>query len=262
MRIGLIGCGVIGTALAEYIGKSKSMALVAMYDINRNAAIALRKKLKKKPGIMPLSMLIRSSELIIEAASKEAVGEILRKANGKNKKILVMSTGGLINRNLLDKIKKTEIIVPSGALGAFDAIKSASVGKIGSITLTTTKHPIGLKDAPYVLKKRLHLEKLRQKKCIFSGNVKEAIKGFPKNINVAATLYLASNFSNKLKIRVMADPNAKTNQHEIEASGEFGKLHFKVENVPSRINPKTSHLAVLSAISALKNLQNNIRIGA
>ena len=261
MKVGLIGCGVIGTALARHIDKSKNMQLIGMYDVAPKASAALRKQLRRKPRILNVNALIQKSDLIIEAASKEAVREILKKANGKNKKILVMSSGGLIDQRLLSKIKRTEIYVPSGALGAYDAVRSAGIGKISSMTLTTTKPPKGLQGAPYILKKRINLEKIRQKRIIFSGNVQEAVQGFPKNINVSATLYLASNFSNKLRVRIVADPKAKTNQHEIEAAGEFGRLHFRVENVPSKVNPKTSHLAVLSAIATLENLGKNVHIG-
>jgi len=43
--------------------------------------------------------------------------------------------------------------------------------------------------------------------------------------------------------------------------GEFGKLFVRVENVPSRANPKTSYLAALSAIATLKSISYPIRVG-
>ena len=97
------------------------------------------------------------------------------------------------------------------------------------------------------------------KKIIFDGSLKEAIDGFPKNINVAATLFLASKFKD-IRVKIVADPNAKTNIHGISCEGDFGKISIKTDNLPSS-NPKTSYLAVLSAMQELRNIENNVRIG-
>ena len=51
--------------------------------------------------------------------------------------------------------------------------------------------------------------------------------------------------------------NTKFNIHEIEAVGDFGEIKAITRNVPSK-NPRTSYLAVLSAIHAIKN---NLKIG-
>jgi aspartate dehydrogenase len=41
----------------------------------------------------------------------------------------------------------------------------------------------------------------------------------------------------------------------------FGEFIISVDNIPSPNNPKTSYLAVLSAIECLKSISSNIRIG-
>ena len=170
-----------------------------------------------------------------------------------------MSTGGLIkDPNLLNKIKNCLILLPSGAISGLDAIKSV-VGKIKSLRLTTTKPIRGLESAPHITKNRINLKNLKNKKVIFEGNLKEAIIGFPKNINVAATLYLASKFDD-MQVKIIADPTAIYNTHEIEVIGDFGKIKTTTNNLPSE-NPRTSYLALLSAINILKNMKNNIKIG-
>jgi len=170
-----------------------------------------------------------------------------------------MSTGGLINNlDLLSKIKNCEILLPSGAIAGLDALKSVS-GKITSLSLTTTKPVRGLEGAPYIISNKINLSELKGKKLIFEGNLKEAVAGFPQNINVAATLFLASKFEN-IQVKIVADPNTKFNTHEIEAKGDFGIISIKTQNLPSK-NPKTSYLALLSAIQAIKNLKNNIKAG-
>ena len=197
MIAGIIGCGNIGTELALFINKENNFELSYLCDINNDNIVQLQKKLNKnKPKVVDIEELIEESDLIIESASKDAVKGILRNKDldKEGKKLLIMSTGGIIeNLNSFSKIKNCEIYAPSGAIAGLDAIKSVS-GKIKSLTLTTIKPIKGVKDAPYIINNNINLDKLKNKKTVFEGNLKEAIEGFPQNINVAATLFLASKF--------------------------------------------------------------------
>jgi|TARA_B100001964_G_C14242314_1_gene605639 aspartate dehydrogenase len=261
MKTGIIGCGNIGTELALFIDKTKGFELKYLCDVNSNNIEKLQEKLRNSTKDVGIEQLIKNSELIIESANKNVVGKILKNKNldKTGKKLLIMSTGGIIeNINLFNKIKNCRIYLPSGAIVGLDAIKSVS-GKIKSLTLTTTKPIRGLRDAPYIIKNNINLNKLKTKKIIFEGNLKKAIEGFPKNINVAATLFLVSRFKN-VGIKIIADPKAKTNIHEILCKGDFGEIVLKTDNLPSK-NPKTSYLAVLSAIQVLRNIKNNVKIG-
>ena len=262
MKVGIIGCGFIGTEVAEFIDKEESFDLIGLNDIDKKKAHELIKKLKNnKPKFMDLDDLIEKSDLIIESATKTAVESVLKNKNldEKNKKLLIMSTGGLINNlDSLNKIKNCEILLPSGAIAGLDAIKSVS-GKIYSLSLTTTKPAKGLEGALYIVNNKINLSELREKKVIFEGSLKEAVLGFPQNINVAATLFLASKFED-IKVKIVADPDTKYNTHEIEAQGDFGIIKTAAQNLPSK-NPRTSYLAVLSAIQAIKNLKNNVKVG-
>jgi aspartate dehydrogenase len=59
------------------------------------------------------------------------------------------------------------------------------------------------------------------------------------------------------------DPQATTNQHEIVAKGRFGDIKITVNNVTTPGNPKTSFLAVLSAIECLRSICNDaLRVGS
>lgn len=262
MKTSIIGCGFIGSELAKFIDKNNGFKLIGLNDTDKRKSDFLLKSLKNNsPKFMDIGELIKKSGLIIESAGKDAVGSILKNENldNKNKKLLIMSTGGLTeNLELLNKIKNCEVLLPSGAIAGLDAIKSVS-GHIKSLTLTTTKPAKGLQDAPYVFKNKLNLRNLRAKKIIFEGRLKDAVNGFPQNINVAATLFLASKFSH-IKVKIIADQNTEFNTHEITAKGEFGEVHSTTKNIPSK-NPRTSYLAVLSAIEILNNLKANVRIG-
>jgi len=192
------------------------------------------------------------------------VKDMLLLAYKNSTDIMIMSVGGVLgNEDLLKKLDKSNIKVymPSGALAGIDAIKAAGCAGISSVTLVTRKPPKGLEGAFYIEKNKIDLKKIKKETVVFSGNVNEAVKGFPKNINVSAILSLAGIGAKDTHIKIVVVPGSTTNSHEIIAQGVFGKIVTRTENVPSPTNPKTSYLASLSAIATLKGIVKNIKIG-
>jgi aspartate dehydrogenase len=223
-------------------------------------------RLKTKPIRANLEDLVRSSDLVVEAASQRAVPAIARATLEKGRDLMIMSVGALADAEMYRSIKKmalehgSKVYLPSGAISGLDGLKSASVGKIRRVTLTTTKNPVGLQGAPYIREKKIDLSDLKVPTLIFEGSAAEAVKAFPANVNVAATLCLAAR-EGEVRVKIIADPDIKVNRHEIVAEGDFGLITTKVENVPSPKNPKTSYLAALSAIATLRSIIEPIKIG-
>ena len=252
MRVSIIGCGNIGKELARFIDSDEHFELVGLVDIDAQAARDTQALLKKSAPRMTIEEAVEAANLVIESADKSVVEEIVTLCVAKKKKVLVLSVGGLVdNAGLLEKC---EIYIPSGAIAGLDAIRAVR-GKIDTLTLMTTKPPQALRDAPYLDDKKINVEKINEKTVVFEGHFRDAVKGFPQNINVAASLYITSLFEN-IQVRIIADPHAKLNTHKVVCRGEFGTITLKTENRPSK-NPKTSYLAVLSAISVLKSVKNH-----
>ena len=267
LKIGLVGCGAIGAQIAKAIDSGLVDAnLVSVCDHNPQTAIALIESLQHKPKKTDLEELVELSDVVVEAASQKAVPAVARAALAKGKRLMIMSVGALADPELLGEIKSqatlhhTQVYIPSGAISGLDALKSARAGRIERVTLTTTKNPSGLEGAPYILENKIDLHSLSGPTQIFSGTAIEAVRAFPANVNVAATLYLASGEMN-VEVRIVADPNITVNRHEISVEGDFGRFTTRVENVPSPKNPKTSYLAALSAIATLKSIVEPIKIG-
>lgn len=266
IKIGIIGCGSIGSILAKSIEKDKDFKLSYLYDLKREKAIELAKKIQKKPKIVKEIKEMFDSDLIIEAASQKAVKEyalgILDHCD-----LMIMSVGVFANENLFNKVKEKaklnnkKVYLPSGAILGLDGVKAASEGKIKKAILITRKPPKSLAGAPYILEKKIDLEKIKKPTLIFEGSAKKAAVKFPKNINVSVALSLAGIGVKKTKVKIIADPSIKRNIHQIIVEGDFGKLETKSENLPLPSNPKTSYLAALSAIKTLKKIKENIILG-
>jgi len=265
-KIGIVGCGAIGSQVALFVDKRlKDVAYIhSLSDSDRAVANRLQKKLKSLPKITTTDSLIKNVDLVIEAASQEAAKYILRKATAKGKDMVILSVGALIGcSSLLSRAKRngTKIYVPSGAICGVDGLGALSLGKIKCISLITSKPLRGLAGADYFKDRKINLSKIKKEKIVFKGRVKEAIKFFPKNINVAATLLLASNFKN-ITVCIKADPGLKRNVHRIELEAREAKLSIGIENVPSKDNPKTSALAILSTQHLLRKIFNPFKIGS
>lgn len=234
---------------------------MAVCDTDREKASDVVSSLRKKPVITNVNRLIKKSDMVVEAVSPSIIRQLLKKCIRHKKHLMVMSVGGIVqNMDLLPKLT-ARLFIPSGAICGIDGLKAADIGKIKSVSITSTKNPKGYDGAPYIIKKNIDVNKIKNKRVIFEGNALEAINGFPKNVNVSAILSLAGIGPKKTKVKVVADPNTKKNTHEIEIVGSFGKLTTKTENVISPLNPKTSHLAVLSACATLKRLAGYVKIG-
>jgi aspartate dehydrogenase len=266
-RIGIIGCGTIGASIAKYIDRElKGKARVtALSDMDTSKARKLASLLSSKLCISAQDSLIRSVDLVIEAASAKSSAGIARQALKSGKDVMVMSTGGLLGCykeifSLAERKKRT-VYLPSGAICGLDGLKAASAADISSVTLTTSKPPKGLMGAPYILKKGIDLSRIKKDKIIFEGDALKAMEGFPANINVAATLSLCGIGPKKTKVRIVASPSSKRNIHEIEIKGNFGSITTRTENMPSPGNPKTSYMAILSAVATLEGIMGKVKIG-
>lgn len=269
-RIGLLGCGAIGTQIALAINSGQVQAeLTHVYDYDKSKAESLVARLDKKPAIVENPHLLSSNnvDLVVEAASQDAIKNHALSIIQNRKDLMIMSVGALLDESVFDILFdachefKKRIYLPSGAIAGLDAIKSVK-SELESVTLVTTKNPKALAGAKFFEAKNMDVHSIKEKTTIFEGAAKEAVTLFPANINVAALLSLAGLGSEKTLVKIVADPNTNKNTHQIEASGTFGKISIQVENVPDNTNPKTSRLAILSAIECLRTIcSDDIKIG-
>lgn len=261
-KIGLLGCGAIGTQIALAVDSGKIPAkLTHIYDMSRSSSERLLSILHNKPEIVANSHLLSSNpvDIIVEAASQDAVRDISLSVLQNRRDLMIMSAGALLDESIFDVLSeacrdfKKRIYLPSGAITGLDAIKSVQ-DELESLHITTTKHPNSLKG-------KIHTS-IQNPTTLFEGSARDAVKIFPANINVAALLSLAGLGSDKTTVKIIADPNTDKNTHQIEARGRFGKMTFSIENNPDNENPKTSRLAILSAIEMLRRYcSDEIHVG-
>src|SRR5215211_3220708 len=170
-NIGLIGCGAIGTnlALALESGSVANASLVALFDIVDSNAKNLKSKLKSSPEVYADfgRFLGSSADIIVEAASQDAVRKFGTSIIEASKDLMIMSVGALADRTFLSELLEVaaakkgccRIYVPTGAIAGIDAIRSVRY-HVDSITLTTTKSPKALAGAPFFETRKIRLDNI------------------------------------------------------------------------------------------------------
>ena len=265
LKIGIVGCGTIGSAVARAIDEGRVPALLGGLASRTQArAEELAASLRTPPPVMALPALVQASDLVVEAATGAALEEIVPACLREGRDVFVISVGGLLGREEWFREAESRgcrVLIASGAIAGLDGVRGAVVGRVDSVTLTTRKPPRGLAGAPYVVERGIDLDALTEDTLIFEGTAREACAGFPTNVNVSAALSLAGIGPDRTRVRIIAVPGGRFNQHRIEIRGEFGRLSVEVENVPSPTNPRTGLLSIYSSIAFLAEYARSASTG-
>ena len=256
MKIGILGCGAIASTLVDFIEKGAlDVNINCFYDLSQENAQKLASRINAHVAT-DIDDLIQNSDLIMEAASQQAVVTSIPHILEQGCDVVIMSVGALMDKSFYDELLQLayengcKIHLPTGAITGIDTVNAARMGEITQVSLTTRKPPVSL---------GVQLDG-EDEKVLFEGKASEAVKKFPKNINVSSTLSLASGID--VDVKIIADSKIKNNTHEIHLKGSFGELTTITSNVSSENNPKTSALAAYSAASLLNKLTKTIQIGS
>ena len=176
-----------------------------------------------------------------------------------------LSVGALLDHmHLVDRAKVTgaRILVPTGALVGLDAVRAVAEGTIEKVSITTRKPPAGLAGAPLLAAKGLSVENLKEPLLVFEGSAREAIRGFPANVNVAVALALAGIGPDRTRVAIWADPTVTRNTHTIEVVSDTSNFTMTIAGLPSLETPATGRVVPLSVIAALRRLTAPLVVGS
>lgn len=238
--VGLIGCGAIGTVLAEAIERKLVVCdKLVVYDVDKKKAQQLKKNIKFPVTIVQNfdEFLKSKPAVIIEAASQQAAKDYVPRIAVEDIELIVMSTGALLDM----EVNLKRVHVPAGAIGGLDALASAALAGIDEVKLTSRKSP------------KAFGKTNTQAETVYEGDAEESARRFPREMNVAATLALTVK-PVKVQVQVISDPNVTRNTHEIQVKWQFGNMFLRFSNEPHPENPHTSALAAWSAIRLLQTI--------
>lgn len=270
MRIGIIGGGEIARLFLEHkqsgeLGDAQVVAIAGRGEQSRGKALAAKHGV---PFVIGLDALLAAKpDVVIEAASHEAVRGYGEAVLARGVSFIVLSGGALADdalRGRLERAAETSgamLYVPSGGIGGLDALKAACVAGVDSVEIAVTKPSAAWRDIAYVEKLGIDLDHLTGATTLFEGSAREGVPLFPANVNIAAILSMAGIGFDRTRLKVVADPALRFNTHYITIRGKSGTISIKFESVPFPNNPKTAMLAAYSALAAYKQFRSRVRYG-
>jgi len=270
MRIGIIGGGTIARLFLEHIrrgdlGEAEVVAIVGRDASSRGKPLAEAFDVPFVTGLQGL--LAQEPDVVVEAASHEAVRDYVEALLTQGVATIVLSGGALCDEALRVRLECAAVesgallYVPSGGIGGLDALKAACIAGVKEVTIAVTKPPAAWKGIPYVERMEVDLAALREPLVLFDGPARHGVPLFPANVNIAAVLSLAGVGFDRTRLKVVADPALLHNTHHIDIRGTTGNISIKLENVPAPENPKTAWLACYSALAAVKAAKAHVRYG-
>ncbi|WFA08123.1 aspartate dehydrogenase [Tissierella sp. Yu-01] len=263
-RISLIGCGTLGKIFLEvfekHINKEYEIDGILIRTTEHIREFAKDHNYFLYDSIE--SLLERKPDYVVEFASANAVRKYGKQILGAGVSLVVVSVGALADEELYNMLKReakvsnAKLYIPSGAIGGFDLMRTIALGQDAKVKITNLKAPASLKGAPYLKGRTLSLE---SEEIIFKGNAKEAIQGFPKNVNVAVAASLAVSNMEDAEVEIHSVPGQPSNTHRIEAENSFAKTKIEISSIPDPVNPKSSVITAWSVVALLKNLIDPIQ---
>ncbi|MBO5151460.1 MAG: aspartate dehydrogenase [Methanobrevibacter sp.] len=253
MNVGIIGCGAIANIIASRIVPEDNNIEIKYFfdkDIERAENLAT---FAGGVAVLDFDDMLNDVDLVLECASPDSVKLLAPKILEKGIDMIIMSIGAFMDTDFYTNVLKiarennAHIHLPSGAIVGLDGIKAVADFGLKEVSLVTRK-------SPKSLGKNIDTEEV-----LFEGKASQAVKEFPLNINVAATISMACN--RDIDVRIIVDPKVDRNVHEITAKGDFGEFKTITMNHPCAANPKTSMLAAISAIKLLKSFDETISVG-
>lgn len=265
LAVAVGGLGAIGLAVARRLDEGiPGLRLAAVSARDRAAAERKIAEFATPVPVLPLEDLAAEADVVVECAPAAVFRAVAEPAIEAGRIFVAISCGALLDHmDLVERARATgaRILVPSGALLGLDAVRAAGEGTIQSVRMVTRKPPRSLAGAPYLEANGIDVHALQEARRIFEGTAREAIKGFPANVNVAVALSLAGVGPDRTRIEIWADPALERNTHRIEVEADSARFTLTIEGVPSPGNPGTGRLTPLSVIAALRGLTAPLKVG-
>lgn len=254
MKIGIIGAG----AIAQYVAQQLRLRGLGPHVILARSAPPpeAQEALDGVDYVQRVQSLPQDISVMVDCAGHGALVQHGVALLERGIALVTLSLGALADDALHADLEraaragKTRLHLASGAIGALDCLRAAKIGGLADVVYIGRKPPQAWRGsaAEHVLK----LDGLSSPATHFRGSAREAAIAYPKNANVAAAVALAGTGFDTTRVELIADPSARVNIHEIQAHGDFGSFHFRIEGNALPDNPRSSALAAMSALAAIE----------
>lgn len=222
-RVGLVGCGTIGSRIARKIRDERLASIDFACDLDpaRARDAAPEADVLTDPALVGA----RTVDLVIEAANAEVVRAIALDVLERSD-FLPFTLTALADDEFREAVRArcreagTRLLVPHGGVLALDGVSDGR-SVIQAVTFKTTKHP-----------KNLGLDPDRAG-VVYDGPTRGACLQLPRNVNVHAAFALMGVGFDRQRSIVVADPGSREMRHEITVAGPGIEWRFSITSMPA-----------------------------
>jgi len=264
LKVALIGYGAISQMLFDVFRQKKAPIEIIGVLVRPGRAKTVQKALGAKVAVVEsLKALLKTKpDIVVEAASQDAVRDFGETVLKKGIDLMVIATGAYGDPKLFKKhIAAAEkggarLRLPSGAIAGLDGLLAMRAGTLTQVKYTSIKPPHAWNGTP--AETDFDLPSIKTRTVIFKGKPADAGRLYPKNANLAVTVALCGLGLDRTEIELVADPTlpAGTNASRLEVEGDSGSLVIERKGLAMPDNPKTG---VLTALSMADDLMKIVR---
>lgn len=254
LRVAILGLGAIGSTVA---------AALAAGEVDNADLVGVIVRRPNAPETAPFTVVtldeaLQRCDLVVECAGVKAVRAEGVRVIDSGVTLLVSSVGALVEPAFRERLMNGgpgRCVVTSGAIGGLDILGAAARGGgLTEATLVTTKSPAAVVQPWMTEPERVDILEADGPVTAFSGNVVDAIRLFPRSLNVAVALAHATGLWDELVVTMVADREAELTTHAVTASGPSGDYEFTVRNRPHPDNPATSGVVPAALLRDIETL--------
>ncbi len=261
IEVAFIGFGAIGRSLARTLKSHTDAVKVVAVLLRTPLSAAARAELPDGARAVATlgELLALRPAVVVECAGHDALRDHGAHVLAHGTDLVVASVGALAAApvesalNAAAAAGSARILFPSGALGALDILGAAKLAGLARVTYSGRKPVQAWRNT--AAERMVNLDALREPGTFFERSAREAALQFPQNANVAAAVALAGLGFDATQVKLIADPDATSNLHRIDAEGAFGSFEFGVTGRVHADNPKTSMLVAFSIAKTLLSLR-------
>ncbi len=261
-KVAIIGYGALGQILAGAVRSN----LADLYEVSGILELAEAGKEKiREDGFACCAdleeLLAAGPDYVVEIAGVGAAKAYAVDVLTRGIPLVIVSIGSLADDAFRDAVREAaiqggaKVYLPSGAIGGFDVLRTLHEMGGAQAVIESTKGPGSLNGAPFLGGRLLSEE---HAETVFEGSAREAIAGFPKNVNVAVSSGLASVGVDDMRVIIRSEPGLTDNIHEVRAHNDDLDVTVRIRTTPDPQNPRSSRMTAWSVAALLRNLASPI----
>ena len=258
-KLVIAGCGKLGNIVADAVvgGLLDGYELVGAYSRSKEKAEALALKVNERNGHCMVAdtfdqLLGLKPDFMVEAASPAAMREWALPALGNGTSVVTLSIGAFADDAFYEEAGRVasengaHVYIVSGATGGFDVLQTTALMGGATAEFFNEKGPDALRGTA------VYDESLqKERKTVFTGTAKEAIRVFPTKVNVTVAASRASVGPENMNVTMVSTPGFKGDTQRVEIRNP--QVHAVVD-----VYSATAEIAGWSVVNTLRNISSPI----